>query len=103
MFMQSENGKHYRITSHPSIFTSRNNDHHQLHDIVIQRRSGFSEGGAMAEDGNLYVIVAVLAKEDLSVLREHERLPPEVTEDMLHQWGFADNVAGVAATKIDHC
>lgn len=46
----------------------------------------------MAEDGNLYVVVAVLAKEDLSVICEREPLPPEVNGEMLHQWGLTDLV-----------
>jgi len=93
MFFVSENGQTYRITSHQSIFTSRNNAAQRLHDVVLQRQSGkwsSLEGGAKCEDGYLYVIVAVWAKENLAVIRHYETIPPEIDAAMLYQWGMTD-------------
>ncbi len=91
MFFVSKNGIRYRITSRPSIFTDRNNARQQLHDIVLQKQSrGYSEGGGKYEDGNRYITVAVWAQEDLAVIRHYEKLPPEISEARLHQWGLTN-------------
>jgi len=93
MIFVSENGQTYRLTSHQSIFTSRNNAEQCLHDIVLQRQSGrwsSPEGGARGEDGHRYAIAAVWAKEDLAVIRHYETIPPEIDEAMLFQWGMTD-------------
>jgi hypothetical protein len=91
MFFVSENGQTYRITSHQSIFSGRNNAEQQNHDVVLQRQwCGWSEGGAICEDGHRYVTVAVWAKEDLTVIRHYETIPPEIDEAKLYQWGMTD-------------
>jgi hypothetical protein len=93
MILVSENGQTYRLTSHQSIFTSRNNAEQQLHDIVLQRQSGrwsSLEGGARGKDGHMYVTAAVWAKEDLAVIRQYETIPSEIDGAMLFQWGMTD-------------
>ena len=93
MIFVSENGQTYRLTSHQSIFTNRNNAEQQLHDVVLQRQSGrwsSPEGGARDKNGYMYVTVAVWAKEDLAVIRHYETIPPEIDGEMLFQWGMTD-------------
>ena len=88
MFFESRNGSKYRIVTNPSIFANRNNASEQLQDIVLQRQAKPGEGGGRYEDNFRYITTAIWAQEDLSIIREHETLPPEIDFLTFYQWGL---------------
>ncbi len=88
MFFESRNGSKYRIVTNPSVFTNRNNASQQLRDIVLQRQAKPGEGGGRYEDSLRYITAAIWAQEDLSIIREHEALPPEIDLVTFYKWGL---------------
>ena len=90
MFFESRNGSKYRIVTNLSVFNDRNNANQQLRDIVLQRQAKPGEGGGRYEDSLRYITAAIWAQEDLSIIREHEALPPEIDLLRFYQWGLTD-------------
>ncbi len=79
----------------PSIFTHRNNALVKLNDVMISRcnsnfYSGGPDGGGMDKtDNKRYTLAFIITEESGIIIRDYGyEMPPEITIDLLRQWGF---------------
>jgi hypothetical protein len=87
MFINPKDGSRWLIERRPSIFITRNGKE----DITISKAGNW---GGLRADNNRYHAVVRLAAEDGGIIRDHGRIPSEITLPMLRQLGFVDAEAG---------
>ena len=86
MFIETKKHGVWHIEKAPSIFTFRNGKV----DIRIRQRSGPREGGVMLSDGFFYITAQCFAAENGAIISNYMALPPDITPELLRQWGFLD-------------
>jgi hypothetical protein len=83
MYIDTKHCGVWHISKGPSPFVFRKGKQ----DVSVASRAGW---GIKRDDGFHYDTQVRFAAESGAVISEYSRMPPEITPDLLKQWGFLD-------------